>query len=100
MAEIEWKEELFNIENFLQSWRKYIVENAKWYAELSDDVKASSGFHENLALKMNQTISKILSEPPTAEQIEQIEALQKKENRKIDFSCKAEAAFILNKFGS
>lgn len=98
MAGIEWKEERFDIESFLKVWRRYILESAKWYDELSDEVKASNEFHEDLAEKMNQTISKILMEPPSAEQVEKLEALQKEKNITEDYSCKAEAAYILNKW--
>lgn len=98
MAGIEWNEERFDIGSFLKVWRRYILENAKWYDELSDEVKASNEFHEDLAEKMNQTISKILTEPPSAEQVEKLEALQKDKDIIEDYSCKAEAAYILNKW--
>ncbi|TAA72908.1 hypothetical protein [Planococcus salinarum] len=97
MAGIEWKEELYNIDEFLKIWRKYITQDSKWYKELSDEVKTSNEFHEELAQKMNQIITKILHEPPTNEQKERIMVLQKSKDVNIDYSCKAEAAFVESK---
>ncbi|MFD1031823.1 hypothetical protein [Metaplanococcus flavidus] len=94
MAEINWEEKLYNINDFLIIWRNYIIHDSKWYKELSDEVKTSSEFHEELALKMNQTITRILNEPPTKEQIERIEVLQKNKTPEFNYSCKAEAAFV------
>jgi hypothetical protein len=97
MSSIQWKEEKFHIEDFIQSWRTYITEHASWYKNLDEQTKNAPVFHQDLALKINDTIEKVLSEVPSEEQIKGIEELQQSQGTDYDFSCKAEANYLLEK---
>lgn len=95
MSEIGWDEKKFNIDKFVEEWRKYITTSSSWYDKISDDVKNNSTFHEELAEKINETIDKILSEEPTKEQMDEIEKLQKDLGEEYDYSCKTEAKYVI-----
>ena len=97
MANIEWNEEKFDIETFIQFWKEYINENASWFQSIESEYKEDPKFHEELALKINDTIEKIVSEAPTKEQIEELDQLMKEKNIEIDYSCKMEANYHLKK---
>src|SRR5690625_3563091 len=92
MESIEWSESKFNIEDFIASWREYITTRALWYSEISDTIKASPEFHEQLATRINKVIDRILEDPPTEEQIAKIQMMQEKLNTHYTYDCKAEAA--------
>lgn len=94
MASIEWDENRFQMEGFISQWRTYINESATWTDKVSDEVKQSPAFHEEVAKKMNQVIDKILTEPPSEQQIANIEMMQEEFNTHYDYACKAEAAYI------
>ena len=94
MASIEWDENRFQMEGFISQWRTYINESATWTDKVSDEVKQSSAFHEEVAKKMNQVIDKILTEPPSEQQIANIEMMQEDFNTHYNYACKAEAAYI------
>lgn len=94
MASIEWDENRFQMEGFITQWRTYINESATWTDKISDEVKQSPAFHEEVAKKMNQVIDKILTEPPSEQQIANIEMMQEEFNTHYDYACKAEAAYI------
>lgn len=94
MADIEWDEDRYELNDFIKAWKDYIETNATWYEKVPLEVKESPLFHEEVALKMNQTIEKILSEPPTEEQISRIEAKQESMKTNFDYACRAEAAFV------
>ncbi|RNF40003.1 hypothetical protein [Planococcus salinus] len=97
MADIEWNENRFRLEDFIGKWKQYIETGASWYEKVPEEVKKDPAFHEEVANKMNQTIEKILSEPPSEDQIARIEIMQERLNTHFDYSCKAEAAYIENK---
>jgi hypothetical protein len=97
MTSIQWEEDKFNIEDFIQSWRSYITEHASWYKNLDEQTKNDPEFHQELALKINKTIEKVLSEEPSEDQIQSLEELQKEKGTDFDFSCKAEAKYLLDK---
>ena len=94
MASISWDEERFHMEDFIRQWRTYINESATWTDKVSDEVKESSAFHEEVAKKMNQIIDKILNEPPSEEQVARIEIMQEDLNTHYSYACKAEAVFV------
>lgn len=100
MADIEWDEDRYDLSDFIKEWKDYIETNAAWYEKVPVEVKESPLFHEEVALKMNQTIEKILSEPPTEDQISRIEAKQEAMKTNFDYACRAEAAFVETKLGS
>ncbi len=97
MTNIEWDEKKYNLQDFIEEWRTYINENASWYKDLSVETKNDTGFHQDLATKINETIEKVLTEEPTEDQINQIDQLQNELKTDYDFSCKAEAKYLLDK---
>lgn len=96
MARINWEENKYDLNEFIHEWREYIGNNASWFDKVSEEMKVSPSFHEDLAQKINETIQKILSEEPTAEQIAELEQLQEKTGNEISYSCKAEAKYLLD----
>lgn len=96
MAQIEWKEEGFLLMDFMNTWKGYIENEAKWYKQVPDDVKAAPEFHESIAEKINQTIDRILKEPPSEEQVARIEIKQESLSTSYDYACRAEADFVEN----
>ncbi|WP_227394436.1 hypothetical protein [Jeotgalibacillus aurantiacus] len=96
MSDIQWKEDKFDMVDFMNSWSQYITTQASWYENLDDGIKKSPDFHQNLADKINEVIEKILNEEPTAEQIERIQELQSYSNKEWDYSCKAEAKYVIS----
>lgn len=96
MEKIGWNEEKYNLEDFIKQWQIYINEHASWYDKLDDDIKKDPIFHEELAAKINETIQKVLSEPPTDEQIKTLDQLQDISKEEYNYSCKMEARYLLN----
>ncbi|TYR75260.1 hypothetical protein FZC79_10880 [Rossellomorea vietnamensis] len=96
MEKIEWKEDKFNLPQFVEIWRDYITNSASWYKQLSVEQKNDPELHEDLAKKINEIIEKTFAEPPTSSQIEEIDALQKELKTDYEYSCKAEARYVLN----
>ncbi|MCM3744152.1 hypothetical protein M3193_08355 [Sporosarcina luteola] len=94
MADIGWDEELYDIEDFIDSWREYITTKALWYTSIPDDVKTEPKFHEDLAQRINEVIQRILSEPPSEEQIANIQIMQEKLDTHLTYDCKAEAVYV------
>jgi hypothetical protein len=97
MNKINWSEDQFDIEAFMGEWKSYLHKSASWYDKVSDEIKASPLFHEELVVKINETINKILAEKPKPEQMEEIEELQMKVNKEYNYSCRAEARYVLEK---
>ncbi|MBS4175445.1 hypothetical protein [Bacillus sp. FJAT-49736] len=95
MEKIQWDENKYSLEDFIHEWKEYINNHASWFDQVSDEIKEDPSFHEDLALKINETIEKILSEEPTPDQLEQIEQLQKELKTDYSYSCKAEAKFLI-----
>lgn len=100
MGQIEWKEERFHLTDFMNTWKTYIENESKWYKQVPDEVKADPQFHESIAEKINQTIDRILTEPPSEEQVARIEARQESLHTSYDYACRAEADFVENKLNS
>ncbi|MGB3261067.1 hypothetical protein [Paenisporosarcina sp.] len=94
MASIEWSENRFKMEDFIQAWRIYISESASWTDKVSEECKQDPAFHEEVAKKMNQVIDKTLNEPPSEEQVAKIEMMQEQLDTHYDYACKAEAAYV------
>ena len=96
MSEIGWSAEEYNIEQFYANWREYITTKALWYDKIPDDIKADPEFHKELAERVEGVLIRILNDPPTEEQIAQIEILQQQLNTHYDYGCKAEAVYVYN----
>ncbi|AXI01162.1 hypothetical protein DV702_16405 [Sporosarcina sp. PTS2304] len=96
MNEIGWSAEHYNIEQFYANWREYITTKALWYDKIPEDVISDPQFHEDLAKRVEEVLIRILNDPPTEEQIAQIEILQEKLNTHYEYGCKAEAVYVQN----
>ncbi|MGN7385571.1 hypothetical protein [Sporosarcina sp. SAFN-015] len=94
MTNIAWDEELYDIEDFIDLWREYITTKALWYERIPDDMKSDPQFHEDLAQRINEVIQRIISEPPSDEQIANIQLMQEKLDTHLTYDCKAEAVFV------
>ncbi|PLS17762.1 hypothetical protein CVD28_08655 [Bacillus sp. M6-12] len=97
MVGINWEESRFSLEAFVAEWQEYITNHASWYNKVDTEIKGNPLFHEELASKINETINKILSEKPTQEQINEIEAIEVKLGKDIPYSCRAEARYVIDK---
>jgi hypothetical protein len=97
MAEIEWKEDLYRLEDFMKAWQNYLQSNAQWNEKVPPEAKVDPLFHEEVANKINVTIHKILTEEPSEDQIARIEAMQQALGSDFSYSCRAEAAFVEKK---
>ncbi|MCM3574437.1 MULTISPECIES: hypothetical protein [Mesobacillus] len=98
MSRIGWDENKYNLNDFIKEWREYIINSSSWYSQLSEEMKADPVFHEELAVKINETIEKVFNEEPTPAQIEEIEELQTKHGKEFDYSCKMEAKYIIDTY--
>lgn len=96
MSDIGWSADEYNIEQFYANWREYITTKALWYDKIADDIKADPEFHEDLAKRVEEVLIRILNDPPTEEQIAQIEILQQQLNTHYEYGCKAEAVYVQN----
>lgn len=94
MSEIEWDEDQYSIDDFIVKWREYITTRALWYAKIPDAMKRNVQFHEDLAVRINENIARILNEPPSEEQIAEIQIMQEKLNTHYEYDCKAEAVYV------
>jgi len=94
MTHIAWSEDKFRIEDFISSWRQYITTKALWYSEIPDNIKNDTTFHEELAGRINEIIARILQDPPTDEQIAEIQMMQEELNTHYEYDCKAEATYV------
>lgn len=94
MTEIEWNPDRYDMADFMKRWSEYITEKALWYEKIPDDVKYATQFHEEIASRINEVIQKVLSEPPSEEQIATIQQMQEKLNTQYVYECKAEATFV------
>ena len=94
MTEIQWDPEHYDMADFMKRWSEYITEKALWYEKIPDDVKYATQFHEEIAVRINEVIQKVLSEPPSEEQITTIQQMQEVLNTQYVYECKAEAAFV------
>lgn len=94
MTDIGWSEKKFNIEDYIANWKEYITTKALWYAEIPDETKRNTEFHEQLATRINEVIERILEDPPTDKQIASIQMMQEKLNTHYSYDCKAEAVYV------
>jgi len=97
MSDIGWLEEKFSIDDYIANWREYITTKALWYTKIPDTMKRDPKFHEDLAQRINENIERILSEPPSEEQIASIQIMQEKLNTHFEYACKAEAVYVETK---
>lgn len=96
MANIAWDEEEYSIEDFMATWREYITTKALWYSKIPDEMKLDPKFHEDLAQRINEVIQRVISEPPSEDQIASIQMMQEKLDTHYTYDCKAEAVYVEN----
>ena len=94
MSDIEWSGERFSIDDYFANWREYITTKALWYTKIPDELKRDSEFHEDLAQRINEIIARILSDPPSEEQVVEIQSMQEELNTHYKYNCKAEAVYV------
>ncbi|MEG0437942.1 MAG: hypothetical protein RR587_01785 [Solibacillus sp.] len=94
LASIAWEEDKFSMEDFMISWQSYFKDNAAWIDKVPQEVLLSTEFHEEIAKKIDEVMTKILNEAPTAKQKTEIAKLQKTLGTNYTFECKAEATYI------
>ncbi|MCZ2257552.1 hypothetical protein [Sporosarcina sp. G11-34] len=94
MTDIAWSEDKFRIEDFISSWQEYITSKALWYSEIPEEIKYNEEFHEELAVRINESIARILQDPPTEKQIAAIQMAQEELGTHYEYNCKAEATYV------
>ncbi|MBA2871275.1 hypothetical protein HNQ85_001545 [Anoxybacillus calidus] len=98
MKSIQWDEKKYDLEAFVNYWRDYAEKNASWFDKMNEEMKSNPEFHEELAAKINETIEKILTEPPTEEQMKELDRLiQELGIEDIDYTCKTEAKYHIDR---
>ncbi|WP_461201731.1 hypothetical protein [Anoxybacillus sp. TBDG-1] len=98
MASIGWDETKYDAATFMEQWRHYLYNEATWFVELDDAIKTNPQFHEQLAARINEIIDQLVNEPPTDEQIAEINRLV--ERLGIDdfpYGCKLEAKYHIER---
>lgn len=96
MNEINWDERHYSTDSFIQHWRSYSQNHSSWFDKIDQQMRTNPAFHEELSHKINETIEKVLSTPPTKEQMETIETLVNElKIDDVDYCCKAEAKHII-----
>lgn len=98
MATIGWDETKYDAAAFMEQWRHYLYNEATWFAELDDTIKTNPHFHEQLADRINEIIDQLVNEPPTDEQLAEINRLV--ERLGIDdfpYSCRLETKYHIER---
>ena len=86
LASIEWNEERFSMEEFMQKWQHYFKNNAAWIDKIPQEVLLNPVFHQEIAEKIDEVIDKVLTEPATEAQVNSIAELQKKAKTNLCYS--------------
>lgn len=93
MKKIEWREEKFDMQHFLEQWKDYIYTQSTWIHKVDDKVKEHADFHQALATKVNEKIAELVNEDPTEEQVH---ILKEHGVQNIDSFCKLEAQYRID----
>ena len=94
MKEIEWNEEKFDMQQFVEQWKQYLYTKSTWINKVDGELKEHPDFHQALATKVNEKINDIINEEPTEEQLE---ILKKNKVKQIDDLCKLEAQYHIDR---
>lgn len=94
MKEIEWNEEKFDMQQFVEQWKQYLYTKSTWINKVDGELKEHPEFHQALATKVNEKINEIINEEPTEEQLE---ILKKNKVKQIDELCKLEAQYHIDR---
>lgn len=96
MKEIEWDYNRYDPASFKKAWWDR-AEHASWYSKVEREVLENPQFKEEVNEEMGEIIEKTFKDLPTDEQTEELDALIKKLNLKIDYCSKAEVEYYLEK---
>ncbi|KIQ93738.1 hypothetical protein LH47_02167 [Anoxybacillus thermarum] len=98
MATIGWDETKYDAAELMEQWRHYLYNEATWFSELDDAVKSNPEFHEQLANRINEIIGQLVNEPPTDEQIAEINRLVERLGiEDFPYGCKLEAKYHIER---
>ncbi|MBY0597746.1 hypothetical protein [Bacillus bingmayongensis] len=92
MKSIEWNEEKFDMQQFVEQWKQYLYTKSRWLDQIDDEVKNHPDFHQELAMKVNEKMNRILNEYPTKEQLYELENLGFKN---LGSLCKEQAQYYI-----
>lgn len=56
MKEIEWNEEKFDMQQFVEQWKQYLYTKSTWINKVDEELKGHPDFHQALAMKVNEKI--------------------------------------------
>ena len=76
MKEIEWNEEKFDMQQFVEQWKQYLYTKSTWIN------------------KVNEKINELINEKPSEEQVEQ---LKRNKVKHADEMCKLEAEYHIER---
>lgn len=94
MENIQWDKDQFNIQDFFDEWQGFVY-GSSWYKNISSEMEFSTEFHEQVVAQVSETIGEILDSPVTKSQIREIIALQKELGGEYQYSCNAEAVYVI-----
>jgi len=94
MKEIEWNEEKFDMQQFVEQWKQYLYTKSTWINKVDDELKGHPDFHQALAMKVNEKINELINEKPSEEQVEQ---LKRNKVKHADEMCKLEAEYHIER---
>lgn len=94
MYGIKWDPALYNMDDFMITWKNSFENGASWYTWIDADAKKDPAFHSALAEKVNQVIEKILTEAVTETQKKELEERFGSAFAK-EVSCHMEAKYYL-----
>ena len=60
MKEIEWNEEKFDMQQFVEQWKQYLYTKSTWVNKVDDELKGHPDFHQALAMKVNEKLTSLL----------------------------------------
>jgi hypothetical protein len=98
MEMIQWDEKKYSLAEFIAYWRGYAQKNASWFKRIDDEIKSDPDFHEELATKINEVIEKVLTEPPTEQEMTELDNLIAQLGiDDIDYTCRMEAKYYIER---
>ncbi|AXY07959.1 hypothetical protein CUC43_14480 [Bacillus thuringiensis LM1212] len=94
MKDIEWNEENFDMQQFVEQWKQYLYTKSTWIDKVDDELKGHPDFHQALAMKVNEKINEFINEKSSEEQIEQ---LKRNKVKHADEMCKLAAEYHIER---
>ncbi|MFJ8242314.1 hypothetical protein [Bacillus tropicus] len=94
MKDIEWNEENFDMQQFVEQWKQYLYTKSTWIDKVDDELKGHPDFHQALAMKVNEKINEFINEKSSEEQIEQ---LKRNKMKHAEEMCKLEAEYHIER---